>query len=320
MCGTRALGARPDRVTPVVLSDRSLPPVSTPPFLDLPPGAGRVALPTSRGPLTGWLIEPDAGTARRGTVVLVPGFTGSKEDFVAVLEPLAHHGWAVCTYDQRGQYESPGPDDESAYSLASLAQDVLEVVAGLDGPVHLVGHSFGGLVAREAVLTSGGGPFRSLTLLCSGPSQLPPQHHDGLGALHAALPHVPLSVVSDVRESQDREAGIPAPPPEVAEFLRTRFVANNPYQLRAAAGILLDTPDRTDELAALARDGHLQVAVVYGPDDDAWDTADQERVAAVVGARVVVVPDTGHSPAAEAPHATADALDALLTELSEIAR
>jgi pimeloyl-ACP methyl ester carboxylesterase len=297
------------------LSDRSLPPVSTPPFLDLPHSARRLELPTSRGPLTGWRIDPERGADHRGTVLLVPGFTGSKEDFVAVLEPLAHHGWAVVTYDQRGQYESAGPDDEAAYTLTSLAQDLLEVVQGLDEPVHLVGHSFGGLVSREAVLASGGGPFHSLTLLCSGPSGLPPQHHDGLGALHAALPHVPLSVIFDVRESQDREAGIPAPPPDVAEFLRQRFVANNPYQLRAAAGILLDTPDRTDELAALARDGHLKVAVVYGPDDDAWSTDEQERVAAAVGARVVVVPDTGHSPAAEAPHETAAALDALLGRL-----
>lgn len=294
--------------------------MSTPPFLDLPPNARRVTLTTSRGPLAGWRIEPEEGTEHRGTVVLVPGFTGSKEDFVAVLEPLAHHGWAVVTFDQRGQHESAGPDDEAAYSLASLARDLLEVVDGIGEPVHLVGHSFGGLVSREAVLTSGGAPFRSLTLLCSGPSQLPPQHHEGLGALHAALPHVPLSVIFDVRESQDREAGVPAPPPEVAAFLRERFLATNPYQLRAAAGILLGTPDRTDELAALARDGHLQVAVVYGPDDDAWSTDEQERVASAVGARVVVVPDTGHSPAAEAPRATADALDALLTELSDIAR
>ncbi|MGD9957439.1 MAG: alpha/beta hydrolase, partial [Candidatus Nanopelagicales bacterium] len=290
--------------------------MSTPPFLDLPPAASRITLPTSRGPLVGWRIEPEDGVEPRGTVLLVPGFTGSKEDFVAVLEPLAHHGWAVVTYDQRGQYESSGPDDEAAYSLASLARDLLEVVEGIGGPVHLVGHSFGGLVSREAVLTSGGAPFRSLTLLCSGPSTLPPQHHEGLGALHAALPHVPLSVIFDVRESQDREAGIPAPPPEVAEFLRERFVATNPYQLRAAAGILLGTPDRTDELAALARDGHLQVAVVYGPDDDAWDTAEQERVAAAVGARVVVVDGTGHSPAVDDPHGPAAALDELLTSVA----
>jgi len=291
--------------------------VSTPPFLALPPRARRVDLPTSHGPLVGWRIEPEDGTAHRGTVVLVPGFTGSKEDFVAVLEPLAHHGWAVVTYDQRGQHESDGPDDESAYTLAALARDLLDVVEPLEGPVQLVGHSFGGLVSREAVLMSGGEPFHSLTLLCSGPSELPPSHHEGLGALHAALPHVPLHVIYDVKESQDREAGIPAPEPAIAEFLRDRFLATNPYQLRAAAGVLLGTPDRTSELAALARDGRLAVAVVYGPDDDAWSPAEQERVAAEVGARVVVVPDTGHSPAAEAPHATADALDALLTELSD---
>jgi pimeloyl-ACP methyl ester carboxylesterase len=290
--------------------------VSTPPFLDLPDRARRVELATSHGPLVGWRMGPEDGAPHRGTVVLVPGFTGSKEDFVAVLEPLSHHGWAVVTYDQRGQHESDGPDDEAAYSLAALARDLLEVVEPLEPPIHLVGHSFGGLVSREAVLMSGGAPFSSLTLLCSGPGPIPPAHHDGLGALRSALPHVPLEVVYDVKEAADREAGWD-PAPEVAAFMRERFVATNAWQLRTSAGILLDTPDRTDELAALAADGRLRVAVVYGPDDDAWSPAEQEKVAAAVGARVVVVPGTGHSPAAEDPHATADALDALLTELSD---
>jgi pimeloyl-ACP methyl ester carboxylesterase len=217
------------------------------------------------------------------------------------------------SYDQRGQFESPGPDDEAAYSLASLATDLLEVVDGLggSGDVHLVGHSFGGLVAREAVLASGGSSIASLTLLCSGPGPLPARHHDSLGAMRSALPHVPLGTVYDVKESADREAGWVPPSPGVEAFLRHRFVSNSPWGLRAKAGILLDTPDRTDELAALARGG-LPVAVVYGPWDDAWTTQEQDAVAAALGTTAVVVPETGHSPAAERPDETAEALDAVL--------
>jgi len=289
--------------------------VSTPPFLDLPESARRVDLATSRGPLAGVRIDPAADVEPRGTVVLVPGFTGSKEDFIAVLEPLAARGWTVVTFDQRGQFESSGPDDESAYSLALLARDLLDVVSGLAAPVHLVGHSFGGLVAREAVLASGGASVASLTLLCSGPGPLPASHHESLGGLHAALPHVPLQVIYDVKESQDREAGIPTPAPDIAEFLHRRFVAANPYHVRAVAGILLDTPDRTGELAALARDG-LPVAVAFGPADDVWPPSVQQGVADAVGARVVVIEGTGHSPAAEAPAAAAEALDVLLQSLS----
>ena len=288
--------------------------MSTPPYVDLPPSARRVTLATARGGLAA--LRVDASDPVAGTVLLVPGWTGSKEDFIAVLEPLAERGWTAVAYDQRGQYESPGPDDEAAYSLARLASDLLDVVADLgDAPVHVVGHSFGGLVAREAVLACGGAGIASLTLLCSGPGPLPTRHHDGLGALHSALPHVPLEIVYDVKEAADREGGWVPPSDEVAAFMRRRFTSNSPYGLRAKTGILLDTPDRTGELAALARDG-FPVAVVYGPDDDAWTLAEQDAVAAAVGTAPVVVPGAGHSPAAEDPEGTADVLDTVLRRLA----
>jgi pimeloyl-ACP methyl ester carboxylesterase len=210
-------------------------------------------------------------------------------------------------YDQRGQFESAGPEDEAAYSLGALAHDLLDVLDGI-GPAHVVGHSFGGLVAREAALASGGHGFSSLTLLCSGPGPLPASHHDGLGALHAALPHVPLDVVWEVKAAADREGGWVPPSAEVEDFMRRRFVANSPYGLRAKTGILLDTADRTDELAALAADG-LPVAVVYGPGDDAWPLAQQDAVAAAVGTTAHALDGCGHSPAAERPEETAALLD-----------
>ena len=281
--------------------------MSTPPYLDLPAGARPVLLPTSRGDLAGVRIDAEGDPS--GTCLLVPGWTGSKEDFIAVLAPLSRRGWNVVAYDQRGQFESRGPEDESAYTLAALAADLLEVLAGT-GPAHVVGHSFGGLVAREAALASGGDGFASLTLLCSGPATLPASHHDGLGALHAALPHVPLDVVWEVKSAADREGGWTPPSDEVDDFMRRRFVANSPYGLRVKTGILLDTVDRTDELAALARDG-LPVGIVYGPADDAWPLAQQDAVAAAVGTVSQVIPGAGHSPAAELPEETAEVLDTL---------
>ncbi len=255
-------------------------------------------------------LRADAAGATLGTVVLVPGFTGSKEDFIAVLEPLAARGWDVLAYDQRGQHESPGPADESAYSLPSLAADLLEVLGAEGGAVHVVGHSFGGLVAREAALAAGGAPLASLTLLCSGPGAIPASHHENLGSLRAALPDVPLETIWSVKEPADRAAGWD-PSPGVAEFCHRRFVSNSPWGIRAKATILCDTPDRTGELAALGAGG-FPVAVVYGPGDDAWTPAEQDAVARAVGTAAVVVPDCGHSPAAEQPEATAEALDTLL--------
>ena len=62
----------------------------------------------------------------------------------------------------RGQYQTPGPDDPAAYDIAELGADIT-AVADATQASHLLGHSFGGLVARAAVL--GGYSPDSLTLL-----------------------------------------------------------------------------------------------------------------------------------------------------------
>ena len=98
------------------------------------------------------MAVPDIGTPL-GTVLLVPGWTGSKEDFTPLVDHLCRYGWRTVAVDQRGQYETPGPADPSAYTLAELGADVVAMSKALGGYSQLVGHSFGGLVAREAVLT-----------------------------------------------------------------------------------------------------------------------------------------------------------------------
>jgi pimeloyl-ACP methyl ester carboxylesterase len=124
------------------------------------------------GPLT---ALDTGGDGECGTVLLVPGFTGSKEDFAPLLRPLCAAGHQVVALDQRGQFESPGPDDPARYSVAELGQDLVAVARQLRaegaGTLHLLGHSFGGLVSRAAVLAEPAA-FTSLTLLGSGPSRL----------------------------------------------------------------------------------------------------------------------------------------------------
>src|SRR4051812_49636459 len=128
------------------------------------------------------------GEAVRGTALLVAGYTGSKEDFAPLLAPLADAGYRVVAIDQRGQFESPGPDDPAAYSVTELGLDVIAVARRLreeaGEPLHLLGHSFGGLVTRAAVLAE---PtlFASFTLLGSGPAKLTGRR---AGLLHQLRP------------------------------------------------------------------------------------------------------------------------------------
>ncbi|MFE2350405.1 alpha/beta fold hydrolase [Kitasatospora cineracea] len=276
--------------------------MSTPPFLKLP-SCVRTVRVAGLAALCG---EP-AG-AVRGTAVLVPGFTGSKEDFIALLEPLAEAGFRTVAVDQRGQYESDGPDDPAAYAVAALGADVRAVTAGLgtSGPVHLLGHSFGGQVAREAVLADPEDlPWESLTLMSTGPGAIDPAEAARTALLLEALDSMDLESIWQVMRQMEGER-VPPLDPEVADFLHRRWLANHPLALKAMAAHLVSAPDRVDELAAVG----LPKLVLSGERDYAWPVPEQSLMAERLGAVRRTVAGAGHSPNAERPAETAAALAA----------
>jgi pimeloyl-ACP methyl ester carboxylesterase len=278
--------------------------VSTPRFLTLPPGVRRTDIATSRGTFAALEALPGSGISERGPALLIPGFLGSKEDFIAVLQTLAGAGRRVLALDLRGQYETPGGTDASAYSSAELGADVAAVIeAACDDPVHLVGHSFGGLVARETVITDPA-LVESLTLMSSGPGAISGSREVEARVLLTALPKVGLEHLWSTRmEPEAISAG-----PEIVEFLRRRMFANCPTGLLGMAHEMLSAVDRVDQLAKVAGDAHLPVLVLYGENDDAWAPHELAVMAERLGARKVVIPGAFHSPAVDAPETTASAL------------
>ena len=302
--------------------------MSKPPFLALPTAVRAYRLATARGEFA----VHDAGEPRRGTALLLPGFTGSKEDFLALLEPLAELGFRAVAVDGRGQYETGGPHDYSAYAQHELALDVLALTEALQrdgdrdrdrdgedahdgGPrqrVHLLGHSLGGLVARAAILHEDE-PFASLTLLSSGPAAVASGQQRRLKMLLGALGVMDMAEIwRAMRELDPVEAADEETPAEVAEFLHRRWMANVPEQLIATAQQLLDEPDRVDELAEAlaAREEPLPVHWISGDEDYAWPVPVMDEAATRLGAVRTVVAGTGHSPNAERPQETARALAA----------
>lgn len=294
--------------------------MSTPRTLILPAGVRRVTVETSRGSFAALEALPATGVCERHPALLVPGFTGSKEDFIPVLRQLAAAGRRVVAIDMRGQYESPAATDAGGYELASLAADVAEIAEGLRGrdgdgrmpeQVHVLGHSFGGLVARELALTEAG-RLGSLTLMSSGPGALTGPRATILGGILEWLRTIPVTALAaaigrlwDTHLQPEAVAG--GTPPEVIAFMRTRMLRSCPLGLRSMAESLLSCPDRTPALAALAP---APLLVVYGENDDAWAPALQEEMAERLTAQRVCIPGAAHSPAVEAPETIASTLTA----------
>lgn len=271
-----------------------------------------LALP--HGPVAVLDGAPPPDVARRATALLVPGYTGSKEDFAPLLDPLATAGYRVVAMDQPGQYGSPGPDDPAAYTLEWLGSVVTAAAKELDEePVHLVGHSFGGLVSREAVLAEPAA-FRSLTLLGSGPSAIGGPRKERMAALEPLLPHGMGAVYQAVELLARADPKWQAAPAELRAFLRERFVASSAGGLKGMGEALLYAEDRVDDLAAAG----LPMLVAHGEADDAWQPATQAEMARRLGARHEVITRSVHSPAIENSAATLEVLLSFWNEAAKI--
>jgi pimeloyl-ACP methyl ester carboxylesterase len=318
--------------------------VSTPRSLDLPDQVRRVTIQSHRGTFAALEAEPATGVCERRPALLIPCFTGSKEDFLPVLQPLASAGRRVLAIDMRGQYQTEGATSMNGYGPDELAADITAIISVLAGDgqgSHLVGHSLGGLIARQAAL-AGTDRITSLTLLGSGPGRIAGQRaellrgmlamvdaaalrngsgpggepgtengtqaEDGRGASEdcVALDRRLRSTVAEIWDEylapQARADGVPE---YLIAFLHERMMGNSPTGLVAMGKYLLACPDRTAELASLRG---LPILVLYGENDDAWRPAVQERMARRLGAHRVCIPGAGHSPPVEAPETTASAL------------
>jgi pimeloyl-ACP methyl ester carboxylesterase len=283
------------------------------PWSQLSPHRGkRIDLPTKNGPVAA--LHARAKSRGRGqvpVVLMLPGYTGSKEDFAPLLDPITRIGFDAVAIDLPGQFESTGPAEESAYLPSSLGLVVAELVNRLaaDGsPVLLFGHSYGGLVARSAVLA--GAPIIGLTLMSSGPAELPQGwRRQALDIGEPAIRMHGVEAAQRLRDSLDGQnpAWVNAPQ-ELKAFLRNRFLSSNPAALLGMANGLRTEPDLVGALARLLQSSCAQSLVVCGEGDDAWPVSAQRDMADRLDADFAVIPGARHSPAIENPDGLLDVL------------
>lgn len=234
-------------------------------------------------------------------LILVHGLGGAADDFADHVDRLAADH-TVVAFDHRGHGASDHPDDPAAYSIERLAADVLAVAdaTGL-GSFRLLGHSLGGMVAQVVVSTA---PARVDALVLMDTTHAAPAGMDPelveLGAVLALQ-----DGMAELRRVLD--AFLPATPaaqrladdPAQAERDRRRW-----EQVSAVAwsALVRDVFAGHDRLPAL-RAATCPALVIVGEQDEPYLASSRAMADAIPAARLVVLPDAGHSPQREVPEA-----------------
>jgi pimeloyl-ACP methyl ester carboxylesterase len=256
---------------------------------------------------SGRLAVLSAGIPGNPRAVLVPGVTGSKEDFVLVLPLLAAAGYHAIAYDMAGQYESAGAGPENLrpprdhYDHELFVADLVAILESAPAPVHLLGYSFAGTVAQIA-LRERPELVRSLTLLSA-----PPEPGQGFRGVKRIGPISALATgaVGAAFMIWGLQLNVVRVPALRARFVRDRLRLTRRTSVSDIIALMKRAPDLDQTLAA----SEIPKLVAVG-EHDLWPLSLHREFAERIGATLAVYP-TGHSPSETAPHQLARDLLAL---------
>ena len=246
-------------------------------------------------------------------VLLLHGFPHSPRVWRHQVGPLVEAGFTVAVPAMRGYGRSGRPTGVAAYALPRLAGDVaaLADAFGDGGPVHVVGHDWGGIVAWAFAAAC---PERVGRLAVINAPHLrrwaeevrrPPQALRSAYAAAFQIPALPeraLAVAHFALLRRAVRATYAGPVPLADED--AYVAALRPPGALAAALNYYRALRRPDSLALGNRPTEAETLVVWGERDPFLGSGLLRGLGRVApNARVHRFPEAGHTPQAEAPDA-----------------
>ena len=250
-----------------------------------------------------WYLEGGAGE-RRPEVLLLHGFTGDKEHWLALMSTLVRAGFHAVAPDLPGCGQN-GKDPQGTYDVMSQAKRMRAFAhrVGLRS-VHIVGSSMGGTVGA-ALAYAIPDATRSLTLI------------EPFGV------HVPYKSELDTMLDQGRNPLIIAAPAaydNLTGFLYAQPPADR-YRKERAERLAQDRlinlkiwqdvreGERANVLDLLLPELKMPTLVIRGADSKVVHPATADVIVGMMdSAETAVVPHCGHFPMAEKPRETAEIL------------
>ncbi|MEM7274793.1 MAG: alpha/beta fold hydrolase [Actinomycetota bacterium] len=116
---------------------------------------------------------------RRGSgpaIIFLHGIGSSSATWDRVMT-LLQDRYTVAAFDLLGHGDSPVPDDPAEYARDRALEDIDDVIASLDGPTVLVGHSLGGYLALAHAATRPG-VAQGIVVLNTGPGFRDPEKRE----------------------------------------------------------------------------------------------------------------------------------------------
>lgn len=249
-----------------------------------------------------------AGAASGDTLLLVHGFTGSRDDFEEQLPHLAEHGRTIAM-DQRGHGGSTNLGRPDAYTFDAMVADLAAFIDALDPqPLDLLGHSMGGMVAMRYALAHPG-RLRSLILMDTSPGPIAmlaaPMREAGVAfARTAGMGGLADIIRSGMEQSGDRPpsmlACVEAMGPDVYFARIKRKLEQMDVEAFDQLGAALG-----DHESVVPRLGEITIPtlVIVGEEDAGLRPGSDQLAAEIPNAAFEVVADAAHSPQHENPTA-----------------